>query len=213
MISFEDVCVTLHKVNVLSEVNFSISNGETIGFFGVNGSGKTMLMRALLGLVRLSHGRICINGEILWKDIGFPRSVGFLIENPAFLDTLSGLKNLQTIASIKKTASKEQIMATLERVGLDPFDKKRYKRYSLGMKQKLGIAAAIMEKPDLIVLDEPTNALDERSIEHVKNIINDEKLRGATVVLACHDFGLLRDLSDRIFYVEQGFVRAEGDVA
>lgn len=213
MISFENVCVTLHKTDVLKGVNLSINDGEAVGFFGVNGSGKTMLMRALLGLVRLSRGHIEINGEVLWRDIGFPRSVGFLIENPAFLDALSGLKNLQAIASIKEKIDGEQIAATLERVGLDPSDKKRYKRYSLGMKQKLGIAAAIMEKPDLIVLDEPTNALDESSIERVKSIVDEEKSRGATIVLACHDLRLLSDLSDRIYRVEEGAVRAECDAA
>lgn len=204
MIKFENVWVDVNHTEILRDINIEIPQNKVTGFFGVNGSGKTMIMRAFLGFVRPKRGRIIIGTKQLWKDIDFPESVGFLIENPAFINTLSGMKNLEAIASIRGNLSKQDISIAMERIGLDPCSKKKYRHYSLGMKQKLGIASAIMERPDLIVLDEPTNALDEVSYDRLKDIIHEEQIRGATIVLACHDRDLLYELSDTVFKLEEG---------
>ena len=181
-----------------------LQSGAVYGFKGINGSGKTMLMRLISGLIRPTHGEISMNGKILGKDISFPNSIGVFLENPAFLDAYSGFNNLKLLASIKYVASDDDIRNTLLRVGLDPDSNKKYKKYSLGMKQRLGIAAAIMERPEIVILDEPTNSLDEDGVDLVKHIVRNEKERGALVVVSCHDEEILKGMSDEVFLLEQG---------
>ncbi len=189
---------------VIKDISMELQSGAVYGFKGINGSGKTMLMRLISGLIRPSQGEISMNGKILGKDISFPNSIGVFLENPAFLDAYSGFNNLKLLASIKSVASDEDIRNTLLRVGLDPDSNKKYKKYSLGMKQRLGIAAAIMEKPEIVILDEPTNSLDEDGVNLVKHIVRNEKERGALVVVSCHDEGILKGMSDEVFLLEQG---------
>lgn len=177
------------------------------GLKGVNGSGKTMLLRAVCGLIYPTHGYVEIDGERLGKDISFPRSISALIESPAFLDNFTGYKNLEMIASLKEVATKEDIENAMMEVGLDPHDTRTYRKYSLGMKQKLGLACCFMENPDIILLDEPFNALDEESVEKVKKIIFKHKERGALIVLACHDGESLSSLSDEIYNIVEGRVK------
>lgn len=191
---------------VLDGIDLTIDDGKITGLSGINGSGKTMLMRTLLGLIKPTEGSVCIDGKLLWSDVSFPESVGFLIENPAFIDSYSGFENLRMIASIKSKIDNLQIKKTLTRVGLDPDDKRKYRKYSLGMKQRLGIAASIMESPDLLILDEPTNALDSAGVKLFEKIVRDERSRGGTVVLSCHDQALLERLADVIYYMETGKV-------
>lgn len=174
------------------------------GLKGINGSGKTMLMRLVSGLIRPTEGKVFIDGEELGKDISFPRSIGILIESPSFLDGYTGFGNLKLLSEIKGCIGDKEICETISRVGLDPNDKKKYKKYSLGMKQRLGIAAAIMEHPDIIILDEPTNALDSDGIESVKRILDEEKQRGAIVIISCHDTDTLIEISDIIYEVTTG---------
>ena len=133
--------------------------------------------------------------------------VGILIENPAFLDAYSGFENLKLLASIKNRIGAEKIREVLALVGLDPQDKKKYRKYSLGMKQRLGIAAAVMEEPDIVVLDEPTNALDSDGVEMFKKVLQREKERGALVIISCHDLSTLQELSDEIYLMESGALR------
>ena len=140
----------------------------------------------------------------MWKDINFPESIGILIENPSFLDDYSGLENLKILAGLKNKIDEQTIRDIITEVGLNPDDKKKYKKYSLGMKQRLGIAAAVMEHPDIILLDEPTNALDSTGIEQLKMIVKKEKQRGALIILTCHDFELLKEFTDEIYYMENG---------
>ena len=154
---------------------------------GINGSGKTMLMRLITGLIRPSKGTVKIDGKELHKDISFPESCGLLLENPAFVESYSGYGNLELLTSVKGVATKEDIRNTILLVGLNPDDKKKYRKYSLGMKQRLGIAAAVVERPDIVILDEPTNSLDSDGVEMVKEVIKEQKRRGALVILACHD--------------------------
>lgn len=199
---------------ILEDVNLSLESGRIYGLKGVNGSGKTMLLRALCGLIYPTSGYVEVDGEKLRKNISFPRSVGALIESPAFLDNFTGYKNLEMIASLKEIASRQDIEEALAETGLDPHDARTYKKYSLGMKQKLGLACCFMEKPDIILLDEPFNALDEESVEKIKKIMIRHKERGALIVLACHDGQSLLSLSDEIYNVVEGRVtKADRDTS
>lgn len=189
---------------VLDNINAVFESGKIYGLKGKNGSGKTMLMRAISGLIRPSSGEVIIENEVLGRDISFPRSIGVLIENPAFLANETGFSNLRMLADLGEGVSNEDIEAVLSELGLDPKEKKSYKKYSLGMKQKLGIAAAVMEHPDIIILDEPINALDQDSVETVKKIIIRERDRGAVIILACHDTEELEYLSDKIVCIHEG---------
>ena len=194
------------KTCVLNNINLEMETGHIYGFWGRNGSGKTMLMRIISGLVFPSDGAIIIGGEQLGKDISFPRSIGALIENPGFIPGYSGFKNLKILASIRNKISDADIREVMLHMGLDPDDRKKAKKYSLGMKQKLGIAAALMEKPDLILLDEPTNALDENSTKILKDILLEHKRRGALLIVACHIREELEYLSDEIICLNEGHV-------
>lgn len=167
-----DVSKRMGKNDVLRNVSIEVEPGTVVGLQGINGSGKTMLMRAVCGLIKPTKGEIVIDGQRLGMDISFPPSLGMLIETPSFMGYLSGYDNLDLIAKIKGVATDEDIRSALRLVGLDDDDKKKYRKYSLGMKQRLGIAAAIMEKPKLLVLDEPTNALDEAGVEMLKRVIS-----------------------------------------
>ena len=203
-IKISHVSKTIKNNPVIKDISMELQSGAVYGFKGINGSGKTMLMRLISGLIRPTHGEISMNGKILGKDISFPNSIGVSLENPAFLDAYSGFNNLKLLASIKSVASDDDIRNTLLRVGLDPDSNKKYKKYSLGMKQRLGIAAAIMEKPEIVILDEPTNSLDEDGVDLVKHIVRNEKERGALVIVSCHDEGILKGMSDEVFLLEQG---------
>lgn len=172
-----------------------------------------MLMRLISGLIYPTEGRITVDGKILGKELAFPENTGILIENPAFLDNYSGFANLKLLASIQDKIDDEQIYATLDRVGLEPKNRKKYKKYSLGMKQKLGIAGAVMEKPELLILDEPANALDEEGIDRLKRIVQEEKERGALIILSCHDSALLNEMADVIYLIENGRLRTQEEDA
>ena len=159
-----------------------------------------------MGLIIPNSGTINIDGEILGKDISFPRSIGILIENPSFLGNYTGYKNLEMLASIQNRIGEDEIRETLAEVGLDPDDKRTYRKYSLGMKQRLGIAAAIMEKPKLLVLDEPTNALDEAGVEMLKRVVSLAASAGREVLLSSHDGEVLAELADRVYCMRDGAI-------
>ncbi len=207
VLEIKDYTKVIKHNTILDNVNLNLVGGNIYGLRGVNGSGKTMLIRAICGLIYPSAGEVSINGEILGKDISFPRSIGVLIEAPAFLPNYTGYKNLKLLADIKGKATDERIGEVLELVGLNKDDKRTYRKFSLGMKQKLGIAAAIMEEPDIVILDEPFNALDAETAEKVKELIIKEKQRGALVILACHDAAALVDLSDTVITIENGRIK------
>lgn len=191
-------------VRVLDNINLELDRGGIYGFIGSNGSGKTMLFRAVCGLIKLSEGEIEVFSKKIRKDISFPESLGVIIESIGFWDEYTGFENLYLLSRIKKVIGKKEIRDTLIRVGLNPKDKRTYKKYSLGMKQRLGIAEAIMEKPELLVLDEPTNALDDEGVETVRNILFEEKERGATILIASHNREDISILCDRIFKMTEG---------
>ena len=202
-IEFKNVSKKLGNNIVINNVNIEIKKGIVTGLKGINGSGKTMMMRLIAGLIYATKGEVVIDGKVLGKDISFPPSIGLMLENPAFLPGYNGFDNLKMLASIKGEIKDEKIDEVLETVGLAAIDKK-YRKYSLGMKQRLGIAAAIMEEPDIILLDEPTNSLDASGQEMVREIVAREKERGATVILSCHDSALLESMCDEIFNIEVG---------
>ena len=194
----------IKKAVILDDVNMELESGRIYGLKGKNGSGKTMLMRAICGLITPTNGTVEIDGKILGKDISFPESIGVLIENPSFISNYTGMKNLQVLASIQKHIGDEEIRNTLELVGLDPDDKRTFKKYSLGMKQRLGIAEAIMERPDIVILDEPINALDESGAAMIREILHHLRNEGKLIILACHDTEELNFLADEIYEIAEG---------
>ncbi|MDD2992830.1 MAG: ATP-binding cassette domain-containing protein [Pygmaiobacter sp.] len=205
-VQLKHVSKSIHGVAVLTDVNVTFHAGEITGLRGINGSGKTMIMRCVAGLIRPTKGEIEIDGKVLWRDIAFPQDVGLLIENPAFLPYQTGAQNLQMLADIKAKVGKARVAEVLGQVGLVPDDKRKYHQFSLGMKQRLGIAAAVMEHPRLLILDEPTNALDTEGIQRLQNLLACEKANGSIILLSCHDYQLLKTLSDVICQVERGSV-------
>lgn len=206
ILNLEHVNKTIKKALVLDDVTMTLEGGHIYGLKGPNGSGKTMLMRMMAGLIRPTSGRVCVDGHQLGRDMDFPPSIGLLLENPSFLSNHTGLKNLELLAGIQQRVTSADIRQTLQDVGLNPDDPRTFRKYSLGMKQRLGIAVAIMEQPDLILVDEPTNALDDKDIEQICTLLRRERDRGALLVLSCHDASILEDLSDEIFYICDGKV-------
>ena len=203
-VELKNVSKRLNDVTVLEDISLTLESGTIYGLKGKNGCGKTMLMRMMAGLIYPTSGTVSIDGEILHKDIATPRSIGILIENPAFLPGYTGQRNLELLAGLTGKADRTQIAKTMSRVGLDPNDKRTYRKYSLGMKQRLGIACALMECPDLILLDEPINAIDEKGVPKIWEALQEEKQRGALFMLACHDTEELTSLADRIITIEEG---------
>ena len=189
---------------ILDNINIKMTRGKIYGLKGKNGSGKTMLMRAICGLILPTEGEVIIDGQVLGKDISFPNSLGALIESPGFISNYSGFKNLKILSEIQDKIDDNKINEVLTMVGLDPKEKKKFKKYSLGMKQKLGIAAAIMEEPEIIILDEPTNALDESSVISLRKTLQKHRDAGALIIISCHDSEELEFLSDEIFFMENG---------
>ncbi len=203
-IKVENISKTIRGVKVLDDITLEFNSGEITGLKGINGSGKTMLMRTICGLIRPTTGKVTIDGKVLKKDMDFPESIGILIDSPTFLENYSAFDNLKYLASIKNKISDEEIKELLEEVNLTEAMHKKFKFYSLGMKQRLGIAGAVLGHPDVILIDEPTNALDAKGIEIVKKILKREKERGALIILTCHDYSILKELSDKICFIEEG---------
>lgn len=202
----QNVGKTIGHHEILKDISIQMDRGKIYGLMGINGSGKTMLMRCICGLVRPSGGAVYVDGKQLGKEIDFPQKLGALIENPGFIEHYNAFDNMMELAAIKKIADADQIRLILEEVGLDLNERKRVKKYSLGMRQKLGIAIAFMEEPELLVLDEPFNALDQAGVERVKKMILKRKAQGALVVLSCHDKEILETLSDEIYQIENGCI-------
>ena len=188
---------------VLNNINLSFEQGKIYGLYGRNGSGKTMLLRALAGLLIPTGGEIDMDGKILHKDMDFPENVGIIIENTSLLPQFDGFTNLKQLGKIRNVATDEDIDNALDTVGLKG-ETKKVKAYSLGMRQRLSIAQAIFENPELLLLDEPTNALDENYIDKVREILLREKDRGAIVIIASHNKDDLRILADEIISMSDG---------
>lgn len=199
----------LHQKAVLQDVCLSMEAGHVYGLHGINGSGKTMLLRLMSGLMYADEGTVSWNGKALGRDLDFPLSMGLLIETPAFIDEFSGLRNLKLVAELKNTATLSDLQEAMKRFALDPEDNKKVSRYSLGMRQKLGLAMAFMEKPELILLDEPTNALDEEGKDVLASEIRKSSRVGSLVVVASHERDFLNEVADRTYLVREGRVAAD----
>lgn len=200
----ENVTKTFKDKVILDNISVRFGSGKIYGIAGENGSGKTMFLRALSGLMRPSDGKVTYDGKVLYDDISFLPSLGIIIENAGLYPEFTAKKNLEYLASVKKIIGNEEIENALRRVGLDPDDKRTVKKYSLGMKKKLMIAQAVMERPDVLLLDEVTSALDEESVKTVRQLITEEKERGALIVISSHNKEDLELLCDEIYSMASG---------
>lgn len=201
---------TIRKKNILSNISLQLYSGNIYGFVGPNGSGKTMLFRALSGLMSIDNGLVIWNDKILRQDFSVLPSLGIVLENAGLFPNLTGIQNLSYLAKLKNIIGLEEIRQAINRVGLDPDDKRPYGKYSLGMKQRLAIAQAVMEQPDVIMLDEPTNALDENGINEIRKLILEEKNRGALILLASHNSEDIRILTDQLYRMDSGRISIQG---
>jgi ABC-2 type transport system ATP-binding protein len=204
MITLNNITKRIKQQLILDNISCTFEKGKIYGLRGRNGAGKTMLLRAISGLIKIDSGTITIDGNILRRDIDFPSSLGIMIEHSNLLNEYTGIKNLKLLSKIKQVASDSDIIEAIEKVGLDPNDTKTVRKYSLGMKQRLSIAQAIFEKPDIILMDEPTNAIDVDGVKQVRKILIDERLRGATIIIASHDVDDLNVLADEVITMDKG---------
>ena len=209
MIQIENMSKKIRDRVVLDRMDYTFRDGMTYGLKGINGSGKTMLMRVVSGLIYPTEGRVLVDGKELGKDVSFPESIGILIENPVFLDAYTGFGNLKLLASLNDRAGDEDIREILQKVGLDPDDTRKYRKYSLGMKQRLGIAAAFLEKPGILLLDEPFNALDTDGVARFSRLIRE----GQEIIMSCHEEGKLEEFADVILHMEDGRIVREEEVS
>ena len=194
------------KEKVLKGISHTFEAGKIHGIMGFNGSGKTVMFKCICGFLQPDRGSVYVYGKRIGKDIDFPESMGAIIEAPGFLPYQSGIKNLEYLAGIRKIATHDTIIKTMEMVGLDPFSKKRVGKYSLGMKQRLAIAQAIMENPMIIILDEPMNGLDEDGVVEMRRIFNNLKERGKLLILASHNKEDISILCDEVYEIKKGAV-------
>lgn len=202
----EHVYKSFGKEKVLEDVNLTIEKGKIFGVVGNNGSGKTVLMKCICGFLQADSGKITVNGKVIGKDCDFPESLGMIIETPGFLPNISGYKNLKILAGLKAAIGKKEILDSLERVGLDPHMKKHVAKYSLGMKQRIGIAQAIMEDPDVLILDEPFNGLDKTGVKHMRELLKELKNQGKSILLASHNAQDIEELCDDVHEMEDKWI-------
>ena len=203
-ISVQSVSKTFGDTTVLREVSREFEEGRVHGIVGNNGSGKTVLMKCICGFLPPSSGKILVRGKQVGWDMDFPDDTGIIIETPGFLPNLTGVKNLELLASLRRRVDREGIRETIRRVGLDPDSKKPVGKYSLGMRQRLGIAQAIMENPSILILDEPFNGLDKNGVAHMREVIKDLREQGKTIILASHNQMDIDELCDTVCEMDAG---------
>lgn len=200
------------KVNsniILNDVSLELEQGKAYGFVGHNGSGKSMLFKAICGLSHITSGSIKVNGKLIGKEIDFIEDAGVIIEAPEFLNGLTGISNLKILAEIRNVIKEEDILNYFKKVGLGGQEDKKVSKYSLGMKQRLRIAQAIMENPDILILDEPFNGLDKRGVEEIHSLLLEYKRLGKTILLTSHYENDIDLLCDIVFELDQGRIVAE----
>mgnify|MGYP000423318469 FL=1 len=202
MVEIKNYCKSIKSRPILNNVSYNFEYGKIYGLYGHNGSGKTMLLRAIAGLLVPDSGSVVIDGKVLHKDMSFPPSIGIVIENMNLLPQYNAFDNLKILGKIKKTATDENIKTALERVGLK--SDLKVKKFSLGMKQRLNIAQAVFEKQKIILLDEPTNALDNDGVQLIYKLLKEEKERGALVVITTHHKEDLEEVCDVVLKMTEG---------
>ena len=189
---------------VLKNVSISFEKGQIHGIVGRNGSGKTVLFKCICGLMHPEEGVILLNGKRVGRDVDMPEDIGAIIEAPGFLPNYSGYKNLRFLANIRRKIGKEEILNVLKTVGLDPESRKHVGKYSLGMRQRLGIAQAIMEDPEILILDEPMNGLDNAGVQDIRALLLELKAQGKTILLASHNHEDIVALCDTVHEMDGG---------
>ncbi|MFR8881755.1 MAG: ATP-binding cassette domain-containing protein [Clostridium sp.] len=206
-IRLKDVYKTMKGTQVLKGVNLMVEQGDIVGIRGINGSGKTMVLRAIAGLIRVD-GSVEIGGKKM-EPGECPKDIGVLVEMPGFLPEFTGKKNLQLLGMLQEGVTEEDIEEAMNAVGLDPKDRRHYKKYSLGMKERLGIAQAILKKPKLILLDEPTNGIDSDGIQMLEELLWRLKEEGSTIVVTSHDRDFLDAVTSQCYEMKEGSLRRE----
>lgn len=206
IIEITNLCKSFKETKVLNDIAIKIKKGNIIGIIGRNGSGKTVLFKCICGLVSPTKGTVKINNKILGKDMDIPDNIGVIIETPGFLPNYNGFKNLKFLAMIKNQISNEHIKDTIKLVGLNPDSKKHVGKYSLGMRQRLGIAQAIMENPDILILDEPMNGLDNDGVKDMRKLFLSLKEQGKTILLASHNKEDIEVLCDEVYMMDKGIL-------
>lgn len=204
-IRLKDVYKTMKGTQVLKGVNLTVEQGDIVGIRGINGSGKTMVLRAIAGLIRVD-GSVEIGGKKM-EPGECPKDIGVLVEMPGFLPEFTGKKNLQLLGMLQEGVTEEDIEEAMNEVGLDPKDRRHYKKYSLGMKERLGIAQAILKKPKLILLDEPTNGIDSDGIQILEELLWRLKEAGSTIVVTSHDRDFLDAVTSQCYEMKEGSLR------
>lgn len=204
VIKIENATKVIKDRTVLDGISLELPRGGVYGFMGINGSGKTMLFRAVAGLIHLSSGSVSVFGRRIGKDCDFPPNLGLSLDSTGFSEDQSALRNLVYLASIRGEAGEPAARDALRRVGLDPDDTRKVSAFSMGMRQRLSIAQAVMERPELLILDEPTNALDVDGIGMVARLIHEERARGCTVLVSCHNEPQVEALFDRTYHLYEG---------
>ena len=204
IISVKNLSRDFGQERVLHNVTRDFEKGRIHGIVGNNGSGKTVLMKCICGFLIPTEGEVIVNGKRVGKDVDFPPGLGLIIETPGFLSNITGVKNLEILASLNKKIGLREIAASMRAVGLDPSMNKPVGKYSLGMRQRLGIAQAIMEDPALLILDEPLNGLDKHGVREMRQLIKGLKEQGKTILLASHNQGDIDELCDTVCEMDAG---------
>lgn len=204
IISVNHIRKSFKDTSVLDDINVKFESGKIYGIVGYNGSGKTVFFKCICGFFYVDQGEIIVNGKVLGKDIGILENAGIIIEEPGYLRNLNGYKNLEYLYRILNKSNKHRIYDVMSRVGLDPLSKKRVSHYSLGMKQRLAIAQAIMEDQDILILDEPMNGLDHKGVEEMRDLFLELKKEGKLILMASHNRADIDILCDEVYEMEMG---------
>ncbi|MDR0983534.1 MAG: ATP-binding cassette domain-containing protein [Ruminococcus sp.] len=204
IISVKNLDLTIKKTEILKNINIEFEEGKIHGLIGRNGSGKTMLMKCICGFIHPTKGEITVENKRIGKDVSFPKNVGIIIETPGFIPYYSGYKNLKILAGLNNKIGKKDILKTIEQVGLDPKMKRHVRKYSLGMRQRLGLAQAIMEDPKILILDEPFNGLDKDGVGDMRKYLLDYKAQGKTIIIASHSAEDISVLCDKVCEMDKG---------
>ena len=204
IITASDVSLTIGKTQILKDINVEFEEGRIHGLIGRNGSGKTMLMKCICGFIKVTQGEIIVDGKRVGKDVDFPKDMGIIIETPGFIPYYSGYKNLKLLAGLNNKIGKEEVRKAMEKVGLDPDLKRHVKKYSLGMRQRLGLAQAIMEDPKILVLDEPFNGLDKDGVKEMREYLLSYKQQGKTILICSHSAEDISVLCETVHEMDKG---------
>ena len=205
-IELHDLVKTFGQDTVLKGINRAFEAGRIHGIVGNNGSGKTVMFKCICGFLQPTSGKVLVNGKQIGKDVDFPEDIGLIIETPGFLPNLTGLKNLEILAALKNRIGLKEVAETIRRVGLDPLSNKPVGKYSLGMRQRLGIAQAIMESPSLLILDEPMNGLDKHGVAEMRALFKSLATDGRTILLASHNIADIETLCDTVCEMDAGIM-------